>query len=444
MYIFKMTAAQADRIRSILAQGPAKPRRLIDLIGISQPTLSRAIADMGPEIVRIGAARSIQYALRDATRGFAEVPVYRVSAEGRIHRLGVLVPVRPDGFVMLQDDGTTLHSDGLPWWVQDMRPAGFLGRAYAVSFAAELGLPADLNEWTDAHALKALIHHGEDLVGNLLLGDIARAHFVQAPAPVPIAESDYPALAEAVERGEVAGSSAGGEQPKFVAYNGRHVLVKFTAQSDNAVTGRWRDLLLAEHLAGRALTDAGLPAVESRIVDIGPRRFLEVARFDRVGPLGRRAVHSLSSLDSEFVGDAVSPWPVLAARLAASRVIAAEAVEVATILYAFGVLIGNTDMHNGNLSFISEHGRPYEIAPAYDMLPMAFRPGSGGNLPDGLNAANLQSSVPLAAWRKALELAEGYLAGMRADGRFTAGWGPCMVALERHVEDARQRIGRLG
>jgi len=439
-----MTAAQADRIRSLLAQGPAPARQLINLIGLSQPTLSRAIAGMGTEIVRIGAARSIQYALRDTARGFAEVPVYRISAEGQIRRLGMLLPVRPDGFVLLQDDGTTLHYDGLPWWVQDMRPAGFLGRAFAISFAAELGLPADINEWNDAHALRALIHHGNDLVGNLLLGDIARAHFIQAPPPVPVAETDYPTMAEAVERGEVAGSSAGGEQPKFVAYNGRHLLVKFTAQSDNAVTGRWRDLLLAEYLAGRVLTDAGLPAVESRIVDIGPRRFLEVERFDRVGPLGRRAVHSLTSLDSEFVGDAISPWPVLAARLVTAGVITAEAAEVATILYAFGVLIGNTDMHNGNLSFISEQGRPYEIAPAYDMLPMAFRPGMGGNLPDSMTPANLQSCVLSAIWRQAMDLAEAYLAMMRADGRFTQGWMPCMAALGRHVGDARQRIARIG
>ncbi len=439
-----MAAAHAEQIRSLLAKGPTTARYLIDLMGISQPSLSRAITGMGPEIVRIGAARSIQYALRDATRGFAEVPVYRVSAEGRIRRLGLLVPVRPEGFVMLQDDGTSLHSDGLPWWVQDMRPAGFLGRAFAISFAAELGLPADIDAWTDAHALRAMIHHGDDLVGNLLLGDIAHARFLQAPLPVPIAESDYPALAGAVERGEVTGSSAGGEQPKFVAYNGRHILVKFSARSDNEVTGRWRDLLLAEHLAGRVLSDAGLPAVESRILDIGSRRFLEVERFDRVGPLGRRAVHSLTSLDAEYVGDAVSTWPELAARLATARVITAEAAAVATRLYAFGILIGNTDMHNGNLSFVSEHGRPYQIAPTYDMLPMAFRPGGGGNLPDSLNPAHLRSHIPPATWRQALALATTYLARMRTDVRFTAGWARCLAALERHVAEARQGMGRLG
>jgi hypothetical protein len=439
-----MTADHVDLIRSLLAKGPGATRQLIDLMRISQPTLSRALVRMGPEIVRIGAARSIQYSLRDANRGFDEVPVYRVTAEGQLRRLGILVPVRPDGYVMLQDDGATIHSDGLPWWIQDMRPTGFLGRAYAISFAAELGLPANINEWSDAHVMRALIHHGDDLVGNLLLGDIAREHFIQSPLPVPIAEADYPDLADAVERGEVAGSSAGGEQPKFVAYNGRHVIVKFTAKDDNAVTQRWRDLLLAEQLAGRVLNDAGMPAAESRIVDIGARRFLEIERFDRVGPLGRRAVHSLTALDSEFVGDAISAWPVLATRLASYRVITAEAVNVAMLLYAFGVLIGNTDMHNGNLSFVSDHGRPYEIAPSYDMLPMAFMPGNGGNLPDSLNPANLRSCITPATWQHALGLAETYLKRMREDGRFTEGWVPCMHAFGQHIEDARQRIGRLG
>ncbi len=47
--------------------------------------------------------------------------------------------------------------------------------------------------------------------------------------------------------------------------------------------------------------------------------------------------------------------------------------------WAFGMLIGNTDMHHGNLSFIiSLHGRPYALAPAYDILPMGFAPKVGG------------------------------------------------------------------
>ena len=119
----------ADTIRLRLSSGPLNARQLVESIGISQPTLSRALADLGDEVVRIGAARSIQYLLRDTLRGLPDSPVFRVDAEGRIRQLGTLVPVRPDGFVMFQNDGVALHSDGLPWWLLDMRPQGFLGRA---------------------------------------------------------------------------------------------------------------------------------------------------------------------------------------------------------------------------------------------------------------------------------------------------------------------------
>ena len=131
---------------------------------------------MKAEIVRIGRAQSIQYAVRDASRGLPDIPIYCVSAEGKLRALGTLFPVRPDGYVMQQADGVALHSDGLPWWLFDMRPQGYLGRAYAARHAADLGLPARLIDWSDTHALRALLVHGHDAVGNLLLGDGARDH----------------------------------------------------------------------------------------------------------------------------------------------------------------------------------------------------------------------------------------------------------------------------
>lgn len=82
---------------------------------------------------------------------------------------------------MRQEDGVTLHSDGLPWWLFDMHPQGYLGRAYAARHGAELGLPERLTDWKDTHALRALIAQGHDVVGNLLLGDIARSRFLAAP-----------------------------------------------------------------------------------------------------------------------------------------------------------------------------------------------------------------------------------------------------------------------
>lgn len=61
-----------------LGRGPAKSRSLQEKIGLSQPTLGR----LGDEVVRIGAARSIQYLLCDRNRGCADLPVYRVDADG--------------------------------------------------------------------------------------------------------------------------------------------------------------------------------------------------------------------------------------------------------------------------------------------------------------------------------------------------------------------------
>jgi DNA-binding transcriptional ArsR family regulator len=437
-------SAHAEGLRLSLRQGPLTARQLTEKLGVSQPTVSRSVRELGDDIVRIEAGRAIQYALRDYDRGFDDIPVYRVTADGKIRRLGVLIPVRPDGFVMRQEDGRTLHSDSLPWWLLDMCPQGFLGRAFAEHHADTLGLPPRLSEWSDAHMLRALLAHGEDVVGNLLLGDVAHDRFINAPEPTPVNPEQFPALAEAAERGDLPGSSAGGEQPKFLAFTTQHVIVKFTSEEDNPVARRWSDLLAAEHVAAQVLVGAGVQASRSRLIDIGGRRFLEIERFDRVGSLGRRALHSLTSVEAEFVGDARSPWPHLAARLAALEAITPEAAAGAALLYAFGTLIGNTDMHNGNLSFVSEHGRPYHLAPAYDMLPMAFQPRNSGALPDQLQPARLHPEVPPDTWRQALLLAERFVDAMDGDRRFSDDWSRCRDALVRHIEEARLKIDRLG
>ncbi len=445
--------SHAEALRLRLASGPQTARALCETLGVSQPTVSRALTELGDALVRIGAARSIQYALRDAVRGLPDIPVYRVDAEGRIRRLGVLVPVRPDGFVMRQDDGATLHSDGLPWWLADLRPQGYLGRAWAARHGAALGLPARLGDWSDTHALRALLAHGHDAVGNLLLGDTARARFLDAPVPAPLAAARQPAtyarLAREAARGELPGSSAGGELPKFTAWTDtpdgpRQVIVKFSEAEGGPVPERWRDLLLAEHLALATLHDAGVPAAGTRVIDFGAQRFLEVVRFDRVGALGRRGLFSLSALDAEFVGAAPAGWPAVTASLAQARVITPEAAAGARLLWAFGTLIGNTDMHAGNLSFVADHGRPYALAPAYDMTPMAFAPRNSGALPDTVPEPQLSPEVPPATWRAALALAQTWLGRLRATDAFSTRFAPCLVALAGHLDLAARKIVRLG
>jgi len=49
------------------------------------------------------------------------------------------------------------------------------------------------------------------------------------------------------------------------------------------------------------------------------------------------------------------------------------------VLTAFSELIGNGDRHFENLSIMTdERGRPTEVSPAYDMLPMMYAPVGGG------------------------------------------------------------------
>ena len=136
-----------EMIRQLLRREPATARQLADIMNISQPTISRALTSLGEDIVRIGSGPSIQYALRDTFRGFDTAPIYRISEEGTLRPLGKLIPVYPGGFVMEQEDNVCLYSDGLPWWLFDMRPQGYLGRAYASTYSAELGLPANPEHW---------------------------------------------------------------------------------------------------------------------------------------------------------------------------------------------------------------------------------------------------------------------------------------------------------
>lgn len=446
-------SAHADSIRIQLGRGPQQVRQLVASLGLSQPTISRAINALGDEIVRIGNGPSIQYALRDTGRGIGEVPVYRVSAEGTIRQLGVLTPVRPDGFVMQQSGGKTLHSDSLPWWLYDMRPQGYLGRNYAARQAALMDLPAQINDWNDSHALRALLVDGFDAVGNLLLGDRARDAFLSSSPGNPFSQADkaeaYIRFAEHAARGEVPGSSAGGEQPKFISYvqtpNGpRQVIVKFTLAEDNPVTERWRDLLLAEHLALDTLNEEGISAVRTRIMDFGSQRFLEVERFDRIGELGRLGLFSMKALDAEFVGAGAVGWSVIAHALAKEGCITPEAAAGASLLQAIGVLIGNTDMHTGNISFISEGGRPYDLAPAYDMLPMGFAPRSGGGIPTTLLEATIHADISPAAWMRAAQVARRYLERLRNEQRFSPAFRPCIEGLAEHIQAASSKIARLG
>ena len=129
-------------------------------------------------------------------------------------------PCPPEGFVMVRDDSPALHS-GLPWWLFDMRPQGYLGRAYA-SARCQPRPAANPGHWRGRRRHPgALLAHGHDAIGNLLIGERARGRFIAVPAPVPVDRAvDYPALARAAGAGELPARRPGASS-KFCAYTER-------------------------------------------------------------------------------------------------------------------------------------------------------------------------------------------------------------------------------
>lgn len=373
--------------------GVATSRELQALAGVSQATLSRALAGLGDRAVVIGRGRATRYALAEPAFGDGHrIPLYRISAQGRAEYLAALRPLAGGRFYLqlpsapassdlardeswlLGQDGTGVF-DGLPYYLDDLRPQGFLGR----QLAQRLGppYPGDIRDWTTEHIGRYLCEYGSDLPGNLLLGERTCYRFEHPLAPEPIVtEAEFPELARrAIERG-MPGSSAGGEQPKFTAFTERgHVIIKF-ARANTEAGVRWRDLLIAENEALAQVRALGLAVADTRVVHVDDWTFLEAQRFDRVGERGRLPMLSLSAVDAEYTGHG-RDWMTVAGALRARGLISEQTAEQITVLQTFGRLIWNDDMHLGNLSLRPSpigSGPGFDLLPAYDMLPMRLSP----------------------------------------------------------------------
>lgn len=410
-------------IRLRLEDGPKTRAELQRDMEASQATFSRALRGI-PGVRRLGAGRASRYVRTRPLRDLAaELPIYRVDCRGRVESIGAIT-VAHGGYIADVGRGESWH-EGLPWFLADMVPQGFLGRRFPRHFP-ELELPERLSDWSDEHALYAIARRGDDLPGNLIIGEASmqRWHRRGGQADVWTMSGDEPievygAMAERVLAGEMPGSSAAGERPKFTARaeegeTAIHYLVKFSPPVDEPHGQRWSDLLVCEHLAAEVLRAAGFPTARTRIHQGGDRTFLEVERFDRVGQHGRIGVVTLGALDYEFVGEG-GPWPVTAAALTQGFIRETDDERIAR-LYAFGQWIANNDMHPGNLSFLYEDGFPLELAPIYDMLPMRYAPRS-----DEVVEIPIETPVPnrftLPVWREARQLAADYWNAVAGDER---------------------------
>ncbi|MGE0100496.1 MAG: type II toxin-antitoxin system HipA family toxin YjjJ [Hydrogenophaga sp.] len=433
-----MTVHLLDVLRSM--GGVATSPELQARLGVSQPTVSRALAPLlrSGQVLRAGAARSRRYLLPRPIEGVGnEVPMMRVDALGRASAFGRMVPLPGGRFWVDEADGLSELHEGLPWFLQDMRPQGFMGRTFAHAHP-ELRLPGDLRHWSDDDVLKALVQAGDDLPGNLIVGQPAFERFHTLPqrlSRVGNPDVEYPRLAEQSMQGTLPGSSAGGEQPKFcTTLAGRSVIVKFSPAGQAPSELRWRDLLVCEHLALHTLAQHGVPAAETRIVIAGGRVFLEAQRFDRT-ERGRIGMVSLLVYDGQYVGQ-MDEWAATSQRMAERRLLVEEDAAHLRLLDAFGALIGNTDRHYGNISLLLDDD-DWRLSPTYDMLPMLYAPVNGELVTRDFNARPLAPTVhTVNEWPRACELAAAFWAMVTDDERISPGFRETA----RHNRDTVARL----
>ncbi|RZL64908.1 MAG: type II toxin-antitoxin system HipA family toxinoxin YjjJ [Variovorax sp.] len=431
--------APASNVLDALRQsgGAATSAQLQAATGASQPTVSRALSPLvaAGTVRALGAARSRVYLLpRDVEGVGRDIPIMRVDADGVVTPFGTLVPLAGGAFWVDEVDGVSQRHSGLPWFLDDMRPQGFMGRTFAHAHP-ELQLASDLRHWSGDDALKALVMFGDDLPGNLIVGEPAFERFHGLPPRASRAQSfeDYPALAAMAMQGTLPGSSAGGEQPKFCTItDGRAVLVKFSPDGDSPVNQRVRDLLVCEHLALRTLADDGIPAAATQLFSAGGRTFLESQRFDRT-PNGRIGMVSLQVYDSEYVGKADN-WAATAGRMAESRLLTRADADQLRLLDAFGLLIANTDRHYGNISLLLKDDDWY-LSPTYDMLPMLYAPINGELVERDFTARPPHpTAATLPVWPRAQRLAVTFWNAAAADDRISAGFRDIAAANARFLQ----------
>jgi hypothetical protein len=451
-----MVTAINQNVLERLSLGPASAAELCQVLKVSRPALWRGLQPLETtgRIVRIGSTRGARYGLAHAIGAIgSHWPLYRIDEEGTPIELGALYAIERERYLArAQLPRIAMLTEGLPYFLQDARPAGFLGRAIPAAYP-ELGLPARVLDWTDDHVLTFLALRGSETPGDLILGPEALNQYLSSEHGPAVVNADskatrFPELANQAMAGAAPGSSTHGEHPKFSVRIGEgreliHALVKFSPPRDSAFGERWADLLIAEGKASEFLNANGVPAATSGVLEFGNRVFLESLRFDRIGAEGRRGVATLLSVDAHYYGK-LDRWSRSAERLRNDRLLSAEAAECVALLDAFGGLIANTDRHFGNITLFDNREGPFSLAPVYDMLPMLFAPAEGQLverefIPEGARAETLR------VWPRARELAIGYWTQLAEDSRLTAGFRErakhCLAIVSQLPARARPQRG---
>lgn len=371
----------ASTVLDPLRDGPTSSTALLKTLQLPHSAVSRELQAAQREglVVKMGATRGTRYALPRTIAGAGTTwPVFRVDPTGKVHDFGRLDALMPRHF-HFESAHKPLKgvSEGLPWFLRDLHPSGFLGNRAGV----------DAARWNEDGRLAWAVRHGWDCAGDLIIGAEALEACRHAlPLRQPVKTSDraacYPRLAQEILDDGQPLSQLGGEQPKFtvlVSHAGHlvHTLVKFSPSLDTPAGQRWSDLLIAEHLAHGFLNARGVSAAHSRVYRLAGRVFLEMDRFDRVGAEGRRGVVPLHAA-ALAQGETCESWSKTAMRLNASGALPRTDARQIRLVETFAGLIANTDRSCDNLMLFDKHDGTFALAPVFDMLPMLFAPQEGG------------------------------------------------------------------
>jgi hypothetical protein len=415
-------------------------------LGVSTVTITRYAKAAGARVLTLGRGQHTRYALPLYAYGErAQWPLYWLSAAGEAHEFAVASLVKP-GALHVYGAQLNVHSEAdLGWPLTPLHLRGYLGRAQrAMLGAVAANWDVKPEQWSVAQRVFAAQSDTLDLAGAVLFGEGALTAWHEACARTAQPDNStslalhYDTLANEATAGRVAGSSADGEQPKFSARVAdsagavRDVLVKFSPPRDTPYGERWNDLLRAEAHAAAVLGEAGFDVPRTRIVASGvanpARTYLESARIDRVQACGRRHVLPLSAAHAAFVAGGQQSWPETVRSLVIQKRLPAEALPTTQTLFAFGHLIGNSDMHFGNLGVIAEtplhlaRGQ-FTLAPVYDMLPMRFAPGAhDGSFGYTPFAPQINAALPEAIRAHAIALAHAFWLRCAGDDAASAAW----------------------
>jgi len=358
-------------------------------LGVSQPTAYRVISQT-PSVHRVGKGRAASYVLERSIDGVSTpIPIYQIGEHGNQQFVGELIPVSTAGFYFRSHSSwRNIVADDLPFFLQDLRPSGFLGHLLYHRFP-ELKLPRRADDWSSSDTLRYLSRYGTNLPGNLIVGRDALQKARNESllwADLSHSPEQYPHFASKHLEATSGGSSLGGDQPKFLSFrDGQQFIVKYSPPRDQPVGKRWGDILIAEFHALNVLRESGISATEASIYVIKNQVFLEVRRFDRAISGGRRGVISLAALEAEFLGMLPASWPTLCRALEQKTFFKknseqnrnyspSQLIQTVELIDLFGRCIGNTDMHTGNISFLHDNLTITALAPIYDMTCMVFAP----------------------------------------------------------------------